>query len=276
MTRTVLLALAMATSLLAQATRGVTELKALTEKDPRNGSAWFQLGDALFAANQPEAAVPAFQKARQLAFQPPVSAERIVRAWVAAKNNDEALKQLERMAQGGFTAVALVESDQSLAPIRSDARYAAALARMRASASPCESYEQFKHLDFWVGDWAVYGAAGRLIGVNKVEKLLNGCLIIENWTGANGFVAKSMNFYDNSLRKWRQVWVDASGSAVWVSGELQADKSMRLSGSGRNAQGEFQRRMTLSKLENGAVRQYWEQSRDHGATWSNVFDGTYK
>lgn len=252
------------------------DLKALTEKEPRNGSAWFRLGDALLAANKPEEAVPAFLKARQLLYQPPVSAERVVRAWVAAKKPDEALKHLERMAQGGFVAVALVEGDQSLAPIRSDARYAAAVARIRGNSTPCESLEQHKQLDFWVGDWAVYNPAGRLAGVNKVEKLLNGCLIVENWTGAAGMAGKSMNFYDGSVRKWRQVWVDASGNAVWVNGEVQPDKSMRLSGAGKNAQGEFQRRMTLSKLPNGEVRQHWEQSKDNGATWSTVFDGTYR
>ena len=274
MTRLLLLVVLLAGSLGAQTS--VSEWKALTEKEPQNGSAWFQLGDALLAANEPEAAVPVFQKARQLGFQPPVAAERMVRAWVVAKKPEEALKQLERMAQNGFAAAALVEADNALAPLRGDARYTAAIAKIRINASPCENGDTFKQFDFWVGDWAVYGPAGRLVGVNKIEKLLNGCLIVENWTGAAGMTGKSMNFYDASLKKWRQVWVDASGNPVLVAGGLQADKSMQLSGVGKNAQGEFLRRMTVSKLENGNVRQHWEQSKDNGATWSTVFDGTYK
>jgi hypothetical protein len=273
MLRALLSVLTLAAALSAQS---LADRKALTEKEPQNGTAWFQLGDALLAANQPVESVPAFQKARQLGFQPPVAAERIVRAWVLAKNSEEALKMLERMAQGGFAAAALVENDAALSPLRSDARYTTALTQIRGNAAPCETREQHKQLDFWLGDWAVYDNAGKLAGVNKIEKLLNGCLIVENWTGAAGMTGKSMNFYDSSLQKWRQVWVDASGNPVFVAGGLQPDGSMRLSGTGKNPQGEFQRRMTVSKLDDGGLRQHWEQSKDGGATWVTVFDGRYK
>ncbi len=267
--------LSLASSSFAQLPDALAHLKTQAEREPQNGSAWFRLGDAYLAANQPEAAAPAFQQARQLGFQPPVSAERIVRAWIAANKPNEALQQLERMAQGGFSYAALVENDAALAPIRGEARYTAALTRIRLNATPCEAFDQFKQLDFWLGDWAVYSPDNRLVGINKVEKLLSGCLIIEHWTGADGIVGKSMNFYDRSQRQWRQVWVGAEGNPVFVAGGIQPDESMRLSGTGRNTKGDFQRRMTLAKLETGGVRQLWEQSRD-GAAWSTIFDGTYK
>ncbi len=273
MVRTLLIALTLVASLSAQT---VAERKALTEKEPQNGFAWFQLGDALIAENQAADAVPAFQKARQFGFQPPVSAERVVRALVAAKNNDGALQMLERMGQNGFAAVALVESDAALAPIRSDARYTAAIALIRGNSAPCENREQFKQLDFWVGDWAVYTKAGKLAGVNKIEKMLNGCLILENWVGVGGIVGRSMNFYDQSRQQWRQIWVDGSGIPVITAGGLEADKSMRLAGTGKNTEGEYLQRLTFSRIDNGKVHQLWEKSKDKGTSWTPLFDGVYQ
>ena len=40
-------------------------------------------------------------------------------------------------------------------------------------------------LDFWVGEWDVQ-VGGRMAGTNRIEKILDGCAVMEFWTGADG------------------------------------------------------------------------------------------
>lgn len=68
----------------------------------------------------------------------------------------------------------------------------------------------YRAFDFWVGDWDVTNKAGE----NKIEKLLNGFLLLENWTSIGGGSGKSINHYDRDIRKWRQIWVDPSGGVI--------------------------------------------------------------
>lgn len=48
------------------------------------------------------------------------------------------------------------------------------------SPATCGSAEH-RQFDFWIGNWEVYGANGKLAGTNRVEKILAGCVLQENW-----------------------------------------------------------------------------------------------
>ena len=49
-------------------------------------------------------------------------------------------------------------------------------------ASPCSSPEAGQ-FDFWLGDWELsWGDSGK--GTNKITKVLDGCVILENFDGA--------------------------------------------------------------------------------------------
>jgi hypothetical protein len=51
---------------------------------------------------------------------------------------------------------------------------------------------------------------------------------------------------------------------------------MVLSGESIGSKGErVTDRVTWSPLDDGKVRQFWEQSRDGGKSWTVAFDGTY-
>lgn len=76
--------------------------------------------------------------------------------------------------------------------------------------SPCAAPEH-RQFDFWVGEWNVtgQGQVGGPVSTNIVENLLDGCVIQENWTAANGSRGRSINAYDPDTGEWHQTWVSA-------------------------------------------------------------------
>jgi hypothetical protein len=46
-----------------------------------------------------------------------------------------------------------------------------------------------RQFDFWVGHWRVT-EHGKLAGDNRIEPILDGCALLENWTGAKGGAGK--------------------------------------------------------------------------------------
>ena len=152
------------------------------------------------------------------------------------------------------------------------------LARRRCQAAPekaqsCTSapYRQF---DFWLGSWDVT-EKGKVAGTNRIESILGGCALYENWLGASGFRGNSINFYDAPRGVWHQTWIDHTGSALTLEGRFESG-AMRLEGQRPGAKpGDVQlHRITWTPLADGKVRQLWETSPD-GKTWSEAFDGLY-
>ena len=146
-----------------------------------------------------------------------------------------------------------------------------------ASATPCTAPE-YRQFDFWAGSWDVRNAEGKVAGTNRIEPILGGCALQENWTGRGGMVGTSLNAYDPLDGRWHQTWVDSEGLRLELAGEYALGK-MTLSGEGPEPDkpgGRVRHRITWSRLpEGGRVRQLWEVSKDAGASWKAVFDGTY-
>jgi hypothetical protein len=143
----------------------------------------------------------------------------------------------------------------------------------RPSACTGSEYSRF---DFWVGDWEVHNAAGKLAGTSHIEKILGGCAIQEHWSGAGGGNGTSLNLYDAISRKWHQTYVDNGGLLLQLDGDIAGGR-MVLSGTlpAQQGGGTTMERISWMPLAGGAVRQLWERSADGGATWSTVFDGRY-
>lgn len=131
-----------------------------------------------------------------------------------------------------------------------------------------------KQLDFWVGEWDVQ-ANGATVGTSIIEKLHDGCLIVENWIGRSGATGKSLNFYNPVLKKWRQVYV-ANDLTIWeMSGEY-SDGAMRYEGEVISADESVKlTRVTFYDLPPRAVRHMEDNSSDGGKTWESVWDATY-
>jgi len=152
---------------------------------------------------------------------------------------------------------------------------AAPLAAQNAPPTPCQDSARFGEFDFWVGEWDVFVGNGSRAGTNRIEKVEQGCLVIEHWNGAGGGTGTSVNFYDPGRRVWRQLWVSSGDVVIEIEGGLR-DGSMVLEGTLTDTQGQSQPfRGTWTPGPDGSVRQHFEISQDDGATWSTWFDGRY-
>ena len=141
--------------------------------------------------------------------------------------------------------------------------------------NPCDAAE-FRHFDFWIGDWDVKAADGRVIGANTIEPVAGNCGLREHWRGAGGGSGQSLNTYVRSDGKWHQVWVGAGGGILHIIGGLE-DGKMVLSGTTTNSAGAVTtHRVTWTPMEDGRVRQFWQTSNDGGTTWTVSFDGYYE
>lgn len=138
---------------------------------------------------------------------------------------------------------------------------------------------EHRQFDFWVGRWDVYRTGDtKLRAHSLIETLYGGCVIRENWMPLQGTGGGSLNHYDPNDGRWHQTWMDSTNSRVLFEGGL-ADGKMVLAGFWKNANGPGKDglvRMTYSKLDGGAVRQFGEISTDHGLSWSPFFDFTYR
>jgi hypothetical protein len=169
-----------------------------------------------------------------------------------------------------FAAAALTNSGAALAQTQQ---------APAPTAPPACGSAQHRQFDFWVGRWDVYPTGkDQLVAHSLIENLYGGCVIRENWMPLKGTDGGSLNTYDPEDKRWHQVWMDAANGRVAFDGELQEGK-MVLTGNWRGAIAPGQDglvRMTYSKLEAGAVRQFGEISTDEGKSWKPFFDFTYK
>lgn len=144
-----------------------------------------------------------------------------------------------------------------------------------AQGQGCTANPHFNDFDFWVGEWEVHNNTnGNFAGNNLIEKLLNNCLVMENWAGAQGSVGKSINYFNPLNGLWRQVWV-APGYVIDIEGGL-VEGAMTLTGSiDYFADKRYDFRGTWTPAEDGSVRQFFEQYDPENKSWNSWFDGRY-
>lgn len=143
--------------------------------------------------------------------------------------------------------------------------------------SRCESPKAHE-FDFWLGNWTVYkNGTDQIMGYNNIIPVIGGCGIQENWKSANGNTGTSLNKYNFAKDKWQQFWIDDSGGTLELEGAF-ADGKMILTGSipANGQRPAMVNKITWFKNSDGSVRQFWEQSKDDGKTWTPAFDGLYK
>lgn len=145
-----------------------------------------------------------------------------------------------------------------------------------AQSGPPPVPPEARHFDFWIGSWEV-SANGQVQGFNRIDSILGGRVLHENYTTKGAFAGHSYNSYNAPAGRWEQFWVDNSGTVLHITGGLNEDGEMVLSGERVSPQGQaVTDRITWTPNEDGTVRQHWEVSSDGGDTWQTVFDGTYR
>lgn len=244
--------------------------EAIVAREPANASAWFRLGVSRHSLQQYEAALAAYDQAYQNGFVLTGLPVRAAIAHARLNQPEEALAWLEKGLRMGLGAQ-MLNVLPGLESLRQDSRFQELQARYE---HPCRQSE-YRVFDFWLGEWEVQDTQGQLVGTNSIQKLLDGCVLFENWTGGSGGTGKSFNFYHPGRGKWKQTWVDDTGRVLDVEGEFR-DGAMRFEGEVTQKDGSrILDRMTFFPLGPDRVRQLIEQSADGGTTWSVWFDGTY-
>ncbi len=142
------------------------------------------------------------------------------------------------------------------------------------SERPCAAAE-YRQFDFWAGDWSVTTPDGKKAGDNRIEMILDGCALMENWTGDSGMRGHSFNIYSQRSGQWHQTWVDTNGTLLQLDGGIK-DGKMVLTGSNPGPNGKpVHHEISWKILDDGRVLQHWRISKDGGATWSDAFVGYY-
>ena len=144
----------------------------------------------------------------------------------------------------------------------------------QAPAPGCAS-EESKRLDFWLGQWEGTHSGGK--SANRITKALDGCVIVEQFTGAPGtkLDGTSVSTYDRATRRWRQTWVDNTGAYLdFVGGADNGDPTFER---------EFVRdgkairqRMVFRDVKPASLKWLWQSSHDGGKTWDTQWEIGYK
>jgi hypothetical protein len=148
-----------------------------------------------------------------------------------------------------------------------------AVAAPAAVAGPCSS-GAYRAFDFWIGDWQIQGADGKVSGTNRVQSEYDGCVIREQYAGASGYQGGSVNIYDASRKVWHQTWTDAVGTLLTLEGGMK-DGKMVLEGQNKGPDDKtIKHRVTWTPQADGGLTQLWE-STDPKGQLQTVFDVKY-
>ena len=247
--------------------------RAITDAEPENGAAWFGLGRALFNSRQVDRALEAYTRTLELGFQPARTMIHLARCHAIKGEDAEAVAWLEKAAATGVSIFKVLETTEEFVRLRQNPAYRDLVERIRPCNTPAH-----RALDFWVGSWRVVtGANQQQVGKNSIHKILNGCAVIENWTSVTGAEGKSLFYYHEAEKTWKQVWI--TDTQVLKEKRLVAtleDGGLRFQGEVRRPDGSVVLdRTTLYPLPENQVRQVIEQSGDGGETWQVGFDALY-
>lgn len=150
----------------------------------------------------------------------------------------------------------------------------AGVASSRASAQPAScSTPEHHQFDFWAGDWDAFDIdkPDTVVAHAHVDRILGGCVLLEDYQGANGSHGESFNIYDESRKVWHQSWVTNRGRLLVLEGNLEAG-AMLLSGVDHQADGKERHVRGIWKPVAGGVRETAFTSTDGGKTWTLWFD----
>lgn len=204
----------------------------------------------------------------------PVFALALARAYARNGNKVKAYETLERSITLGGVAPETLNAEVDFASFRTEPRFVEIVKRSDMAVNPCKASAEFRQFDFWIGEWDVKNPQGVLSGSSSVQLILGQCIIFENWSGGSGSNGKSFNIYDANDKKWHQTWVDDKGTFTHYIGGL-VDGKMVVVANTIIAGKKTLAKMTFSKLPNGDVRQFGENSTDEGKTWVTTFDFIY-
>lgn len=156
--------------------------------------------------------------------------------------------------------------------------FAAAVPLLAGAQAPpangCDS-PQSKRLDFWLRDWELTHSGGK--SRNRITKTLDGCVVLEQFTGAPGsrLDGTSVSTFDRAAGRWKQTWVDSSGGYLdFVGSEDQGD--MVFERAFEKDGKRIGQRMVFREVKKDSLKWLWQRSDDAGATWKTAWEIDYR
>ena len=252
--------------------------EALARKEPLKARYQYRMGVSYGSLEQWSKAIRAYQMADALGVPPMFARYNLACTFARAGEPDSAFITLESLVGSGYAQADAIEQDTDFASLRADARYAPVIEHAKRNATPCMYAPESRQFDFWVGDWEVHDNQQNqmVVGASHVERILNQCVIFENWTGSFGGSGKSFNAWNPELACWQQNWMDDKGGVTnFTDGHWDGAKLVFLADKKDSNGNPVKNRLSFFALGPDQVRQFSEQSRDGGATWSVVYDFNY-
>jgi ketosteroid isomerase-like protein len=141
-----------------------------------------------------------------------------------------------------------------------------------SNSDPCAATE-YHQLDFWAGDWDVFdvGNSTTQVARVKVDRILNGCVLREDYQDTSGHKGQSFSTYDAGQKAWHQSWVTNRGELLLLDGGLRGDR-FELSATEHLADGKSKLIRGTWKPVEGGVQETAATSMDDGKTWTPWFD----
>jgi hypothetical protein len=161
---------------------------------------------------------------------------------------------------------------------------AASAAALAAHGQPAPTYgcdsPESRQLDFWLGDWELTTVGRSVPGRsrNKVTKILDGCVVLEEFDGSLGskLVGKSFSSFDRATGKWKQTWVDNTASYLdFDGGVVDGTLSFWREATGKDGRKSLQR-MIFKDVKKDSLKWLWQKSEDGGKTWATQWEIDYK
>lgn len=135
---------------------------------------------------------------------------------------------------------------------------------------------QYHQFDFWIGDWDAFDVeTGARDAHVRVDRILDGCVLHEQYEGANGHLGESFSIYDAFRRMWHQTWVTNRGELLTIEGTLE-NGAMLLAGASLDSGGHEKRVRGNWKPVKGGVQETAVTSIDGGKTWKPWFDVLFR
>jgi hypothetical protein len=265
-----------AASLLAEGkpAQAIVIYEKLLQSAPQDADSWENLGTAYMQTGRYADAKGAFQKALDAGFADPSGKYNLACAKARLGETSAALELLGALIAQGYPFP--IAADPDLAGLRAEPRFQELAATVQKLSEPCKdkSRPEFRQLDFWVGEWDVYGGTQK-VGDSSIQLILKDCVVLENWAGTTGDSGKSFNKYNTVTKKWEQFWVSDTGSTQHFTGESVDGEMRYVLEQPTRSGGTLIRHLTFSKLPDGRVRQLSQGSIDQGKTWATEYDYVY-
>lgn len=136
---------------------------------------------------------------------------------------------------------------------------------------------EYRQFDFWVGDWDTFDSDNphTVIARNHVTRILDGCVLLEDYNQNDGHHGQSFSLYDATRGIWHQSWVTNRGELLILEGKFHAGEIV-LSGTDHTPDGKERQLRGTWKKENGGVREIAVRSVDGGNIWQQWFDIVFR